>query len=152
MKQIIVFAILLFFYSCAPAVKFTNEKKAELPAENKNPAPEINLNKFNDFAVIETVTGIASYYAHDFHGKLTYNREVYDMYGLTAAHPTYPMDTILRVTNLSNNKTAVVRINDRMPEHPYRIIDLSYGTAVQIGMVTDGLTDVKLEVLQWGDE
>ena len=152
MKLIIIFSIFFLFYSCAPAVKFTNKKNSEVPVEIKNPEPETDISEFNDYSVIESVTGIASYYAHDFHGRLTYNEEVYDMYGLTAAHPTYPMHTILRVTNLSNNKTALIRINDRMPEHPYRIIDLSYGTAAQLGMVTDGLADVRLDILKWGEK
>ncbi len=142
----------LFFYSCAPAVKFTNKKNNETPVEAKNPEPEVDIDEFNDYSVIESVTGIASYYAHDFHGRLTYNEEVYDMYGLTAAHPTYPMNTILRVTNLSNNKTVLIRINDRMPQHPYRVIDLSYGTASQLGMITDGLADVRLDILKWGED
>jgi rare lipoprotein A len=61
------------------------------------------------------------------------------------------MNTIIRVTNLSNNKQVDVRINDRMPKHPDRIIDLSLGTAMELGMVEEGLAEVKIEVLKWGE-
>ncbi len=151
MRLFLILTIILFISSCASAVKFTNQKKSETPIEIENPEPVVDISEFSNYAVIESITGIASYYAHDFHGRLTYNEEVYDMYGLTAAHPTYPMHTVLRVTNLTNNKSALIRINDRMPQHPYRIIDLSYGTAVQLGMVTDGLADVRLDILKWGE-
>ena len=73
------------------------------------------------------------------------------MYGISAAHPTYPEDTIVRVTHTQNGKTILVRINDRMPLHPERVIDLSYGAAKKINMIEDGLAEVKVEVLKWGE-
>jgi len=91
--------------------------------------------------------GEASYYAHKFHGRKTANGEVYNMYGFTAAHRTLPFGTVLRVTNLANRKTVVVRINDRGPWVDERIIDLSYGAAKTLDMLNSGITQVRLEKL-----
>lgn len=73
------------------------------------------------------------------------------MNGLSAAHPTYQMGTVVRVTNLSNEKSVVIKINDRMPFRPDRIIDLSLGCARELDMVNAGITEVKVEVLEWGN-
>ena len=95
--------------------------------------------------------GVSSFYAEDFHGKLTANGEVYDMYGLTAAHKTLPLNTIVRVTNLVNNKSLILRINDRGPYVKGRILDCSYGAAKKLDFIVQGTTDVKIEVIEWGD-
>jgi len=95
----------------------------------------------------DSFTGRASWYGADFHGKSTSNGEGYDMYAMTAAHKTLPMNTVVRVTNLQNNQQAVVRINDRGPFVESRIIDLSYASAQSIGLVGKGSASVKLEVL-----
>ena len=91
--------------------------------------------------------GIASWYGPNFHGKRTSNGEWYDMYAMTAAHKTLPMNTIVKVTNLLNGKSAIVRINDRGPFVKNRIIDLSYAAAKKIGVVASGTAPVRLEVL-----
>jgi len=91
--------------------------------------------------------GIASYYADEFDGRPTSNGETYDMHALTAAHRTLPFNTRVRVTNLSNGKSVVVRINDRGPFVSDRIIDLSYGAAEEISMVGPGTARVTLEIL-----
>lgn len=95
----------------------------------------------------ETFKGVASWYGPNFHGKLTSNGEVYDMHAMTAAHKTLPISTVVRVTNLDNGKTAIVRINDRGPFVDTRIIDLSNRAAKQIDMVAKGTAHVRLEVL-----
>ena len=95
--------------------------------------------------------GISSFYAEDFHGKLTANGEVYDMYGLTAAHKTLPLNTVCRVTNLSNKKSLIFRINDRGPYIKGRILDCSYGAAKKLDFINEGTTNVKIEVIEWGD-
>lgn len=95
--------------------------------------------------------GVASYYADDFHGKLTSNGEIFNMNDATAAHRTFPFGTRIRVTNLSNNRTVMVRVNDRGPFVEGRIIDLSLGAAKEIALVQTGTTRVRLEVIQWGD-
>ncbi|MDR3178056.1 MAG: septal ring lytic transglycosylase RlpA family protein [Campylobacteraceae bacterium] len=94
-----------------------------------------------------TFSGTASWYGKDFHGKKTSNGETYDMYKISAAHKTFPMNTIVKVTNTKNNKSVVVRINDRGPFVQNRIIDLSYKAALTVDMVNSGTAPVKLEVL-----
>ncbi len=91
--------------------------------------------------------GIASWYGPKFHGRKTSNGEVYNMYDYTAAHKTLPMNTMVRVTNLNNGRSVVVRINDRGPFVSNRIIDLSYAAAKKIGMIGTGTAPVELEVL-----
>ena len=97
------------------------------------------------------IKGVSSFYAKDFHGKLTANGEVYDMYGLTAAHKTLPLNTIVRVTNLENNKSLILRINDRGPYVKGRILDCSYGAALKLDFINQGTAKVKIEVIEWGD-
>ncbi len=91
--------------------------------------------------------GLASWYGSDWHGRMTSNGEVYNMYDLTAAHKTLPMETRVRVINLQNDKETVVRINDRGPFVKDRIIDLSYKAAKEIGLVGPGVAPVKVVAL-----
>lgn len=100
----------------------------------------------------ETADGIASWYGPGFHGKKTSNGETYNQNGLTAAHKTLPMNTILKVTNLNNNRQVTVRVNDRGPFAHNRIIDLSKGAAGQIDMIHTGTAPVRLEVIGFGDK
>ncbi|PIQ11285.1 MAG: hypothetical protein COW71_01040 [Ignavibacteriales bacterium CG18_big_fil_WC_8_21_14_2_50_31_20] len=81
---------------------------------------------------------------------MTANGEIYNMYELTAAHKTYPFNTMIRVTNLANNKTVIVRVNDRGPVPENRIIDLSLGAAIQLGMDNAGVQEVRLEIIEFG--
>ena len=96
--------------------------------------------------------GIASWYGPDFHSKKTSNGEIYDMYDMTAAHKTLPMNTVVRVDNLDNGKSIIVRINDRGPFVRGRIIDLSNKAAREIEMVGKGTANVKLTVLGYNGE
>ncbi len=89
--------------------------------------------------------GVASYYGRDFHGKPTASGEIFNMRRPTAAHRTIKLGTPVRVTNLSNGRRIIVRVNDRGPFVEGRIIDLSYGAAKKLGFVKQGLTKVKLE-------
>ena len=98
-------------------------------------------------SVGDSFSGVASWYGKDFHGKKTSNGEYYNMYDLTAAHKTLPMNTMVKVTNLNNNRALVVRVNDRGPFVKSRIIDLSYTAAHRLGVVGDGTAPVHLEVL-----
>ena len=100
----------------------------------------------------ETFRGRASWYGPKFHGRLTSNGETYNMYDMTAAHKTLPMNTIVRVTNEENGKSTVVRINDRGPFVESRIIDLSKKAASNIGMIGTGTAPVRLEILGFADE
>jgi rare lipoprotein A len=89
--------------------------------------------------------GIASWYGRKFHSQKTSTGEVYDMYAMSAAHPTLPLPSYARVTNIANGKSVVVRVNDRGPFHPGRIIDLSYAAAWRIGIAQKGSGEVEVE-------
>ncbi|HUL17099.1 MAG TPA: septal ring lytic transglycosylase RlpA family protein [Terriglobales bacterium] len=95
--------------------------------------------------------GNASWYGEPFHGRRASNGEIYDMHKLTAAHRTLPFNSMVRVTNLDNGKSTVVRITDRGPFVANRIIDLSEAAAEQIGAIGPGVVPVRLEVLSGGD-
>jgi len=92
--------------------------------------------------------GTASWYGEYFQGRATASGEPYNMYDLTAAHPTLPLGSWVRVTNLHNGRAVVVRINDRGPVVPGRIIDLSYNTAQVLQFKSQGLQRVRLDVIQ----
>ena len=92
-------------------------------------------------------SGIASWYGPNFHAKKTSNGEIYDMYAMTAAHKTLPMNTMVKVVNQENGKSTIVRINDRGPFVTGRIIDLSNSAAHAIDMVDKGIAKVKIEIL-----
>jgi len=92
-------------------------------------------------------TGVASWYGRDFHGKLTANGERYDMHALSAAHKTLPLPTLVRVTNLENGRSMVVRVNDRGPFVKSRVIDLSFAAAKALGYDEKGTTRVRVQAL-----
>jgi peptidoglycan lytic transglycosylase len=91
--------------------------------------------------------GIASWYGTKFHGQRTSSGEVYDLYKMTAAHKTLPLPTYARVTNLKNGRSIIVKINDRGPFHPNRIIDLSYAAAAKLGILEYGTGLVEVEAI-----
>jgi len=95
----------------------------------------------------QVMKGVSSWYGPNFHGKHTSNGEVYDMHARTAAHKTWPMDTMVRVNNLQNGKSTIVRINDRGPFVRGRIIDCSYTAGKEIGLDHMGIAKVSIEVL-----
>lgn len=101
-----------------------------------------------DSAVGYYATGIASWYGTKFHGRQTSSGEPYDLYQLTAAHRSLPIPTYVRVTNLENGRTTVVRVNDRGPFHSDRIIDLSFAAAVKLGFHNMGTARVRVESLE----
>ena len=92
--------------------------------------------------------GVASWYGRKFHGQKTSSGEPYDMYGMSAAHPTLPIPSYVRVTNLNNGRAVTVRVNDRGPFHSDRIIDLSYTAALKLGYVGQGSAMVEVEQLR----
>jgi rare lipoprotein A len=99
--------------------------------------------------------GLATYYGQRFDGKVTASGARFDMNAMVAAHPTYPFGTIVRVTNLRNNRSVQVRILDRGPGSGPRaegiLIDLSYGAARALDFIQAGRTRVRLEVVRWGN-
>lgn len=139
-KYILILFILLMSCTNSPRYHTGSEpgKKGSVPLSTKG--------KFS-----KVMYGVSSFYAEDFHGKLTANGEVYDMYGLTAAHKTLPLNTIIRVTNMENDKSIILRINDRGPYVAGRILDCSYGAALKLGFLAQGTTKVKIEIIEFGD-
>lgn len=91
--------------------------------------------------------GIGSWYGKKFHGQKTSSGEIYDMYKMTAAHPTLPIPSYARVTNLANGNQVIVRVNDRGPFHSGRIIDLSYTAALKLGYISRGSSELEVERL-----
>jgi rare lipoprotein A len=95
--------------------------------------------------------GVASWYGTRYHGQQTANGEKYDMYAMTAAHTLLPLPSYAKVTNLSNGRSVIVRVNDRGPFHDKRIIDVSFVAAHKLGFVNDGSTMVEVEAILPGD-
>lgn len=106
---------------------------------SKDAEPSMTSVNFNDMGVMT-----ASWYGPRFHGKLTANGEQYNQMALTAAHKSLPFGTVLQVTNLKNGKSVIVRINDRGPFIEGRDLDLSKGTALNLGMIDRGVIKVKV--------
>lgn len=160
-KKILFIMIIGFLFSCASSPKFTSNESdnsaAKAPEQSKTryskdkDSKKENVDVYYNFSSsLETADGYASYYADDFDGKQTANGETFNMYELTAAHKTYPFNTMIRVTNLSNNRSIIVRINDRGPFVDNRVIDLSLGAAMQLDMVDSGIQKVQLDIIEWG--
>lgn len=106
-----------------------------------------------DYQIIKDIKGFkqqgkASWYGEKFHGHLTSNGEIYDMYSMSAAHKTLPIPSYAKVTNTDNGKTTIVRVNDRGPFHEGRIIDLSYAAAYKLDIVKTGTANVAIEVIR----
>jgi len=93
-------------------------------------------------------TGVASYYGKAFHGRKTSSGEIFNMWAMTAAHKTIPLQSLVRVTNLENQKSVIVRINDHGPHMKGRVIDLSRGAAARIDMIKSGTARVRIEIVQ----
>jgi rare lipoprotein A len=127
---------------CAPSARFSSNSSNS--SKNQNSIPPENASS-------DIFYGKSSYYAEKFHGKQTANGEIFDMYKKTAAHKTLPFDTMLEVTNMENNQSVVVRVNDRGPFVGNRILDLSYGAAKEIDMISSGVVEVKIRILKWGE-
>ncbi len=130
----LLFPILIsfVFISCASAVRFADKSKID------------------DKKIISGTVfyGKASYYSDAFHGKITANGEIFDMTKLTAAHRSLPFGTLLQVRNMTNNRTVIVRINDRGPFKENRVIDLSKAAAEALDMIHDGIIDVEITILE----
>jgi rare lipoprotein A len=141
----------LTLVGCATAPRFAPRSTTPAPRGNAETASESKTPRNPTGRVLLTLEGVASYYADEFHGRQTSNGEIYDMNELTAAHRTFPFGTKVRITNMENRKTVIVRINDRGPFHEGRMIDLSLGAAKELDLVRTGTARVKLEVLEWGD-
>ncbi|MDP6852634.1 MAG: septal ring lytic transglycosylase RlpA family protein, partial [Candidatus Marinimicrobia bacterium] len=142
---------------CTPAPRYkagngSYGSKPKLNNSGKNKASQKSKKEKSSFNKNKLVyKGVSSYYGPKFHGKLTANGEIFDMYGVTAAHKEFPFNTVARVTNENNGKSLLIRINDRGPYIDGRILDCSFGAAKKLGFVKDGTAPVKIEVVEWGD-
>tara|TARA_B100001179_G_scaffold35565_1_gene22452 strand:- start:1221 stop:1676 length:456 start_codon:yes stop_codon:yes gene_type:complete len=143
MNRYLLLALCLLFADCTNAPRYGNSVGTRKKSNPKNLKTAKRIPK--------VITGVSSFYGSDFHGKLTANGEVFDMYGLTAAHKTLPLNTIVRVTNLANNKSLILRINDRGPYIKGRILDCSYGAAKKLDFLLQGTTKVRIEIIEVGD-
>lgn len=132
--------------ACIPEPVVREEPRS--PVGNRSPYSVLG----KEYKVLDRVEGysekgIASYYGSKFHGRLTSNREVYDMYAFSAAHKTLPLPSFARVTNLDTGESVIVRVNDRGPFHDGRVIDLSYAAAVKLGITQRGTGRVEVTAL-----
>jgi rare lipoprotein A len=158
------FSSLLLLAGCVSdyLLPIGSAKPAHKPAGEGNPSSAPGNNKrgnkspYTVFGKSYTVMpeslgyleiGIASWYGKKFHGRLTSNGEIYDMYGLTAAHKALPLPTYVKVTNLDNRLHTILKVNDRGPFHEDRVIDLSYQAALELGFADKGTAPVVVEAL-----
>ena len=140
MKKLITFLffIVLFQIGCSSVPRYTSIKtQTERPEKDE----------YKLFQV-----GIASFYGDDYQGKLTANGEKFNKNAKTAAHKELPFDTNVRVINTYNQKSVIVRINDRGPYKDNRIIDLSEGAAIELEMIEDGVVPVRIEIKEWNEK
>lgn len=122
----------------------TVSAKIEVPQEAPSVVDKLNTVASNTVRKFSQ-TGMASWYGRQFHGRKTASGETFDMHALTAAHRTLPLNCYVRVTNQTNGKSVVVKINDRGPFHGNRVLDLSYGAAKQLGITDAGTAKVSIE-------
>lgn len=135
-RFIFITIVLSIFVACTTTIRFSSD------------AEYGKFNKEKNVSTGKVFNGKASYYATKFHGKRTSSGEIFDMYKKTAAHKTLPFGTKLKVTNLNNRKTTIVKVNDRGPFKPGRSLDLSYGAAIELDMLNDGVIKYKAEILK----
>ena len=138
MKKILKVCLLLLFCFCC---NFGQSQNTKIHTK-KQPAPKSERKKQSMFY------GVASFYAAKFHGRKTANGELYDVNKLTAACNILPLNTWVRITNLSTNKVVIVKINDRMHYKNKRLVDLSKAAAIILGFVSKGHTRISMEVLK----
>jgi len=147
-----IIVLLLVWAGCSPAPRYhyrDSESPSKIDQKQLAPSsPEALLTKNLKHTAVFT----ASYYGPKFHGRLTSNGEVFDMYDYTAAHKSLPFGTVLKITYPSTGRSVLVRVNDRGPFIAGRDIDLSYGAARKIGLVKNGVGKVKVTVVSWGED
>ncbi|HET9698315.1 MAG TPA: septal ring lytic transglycosylase RlpA family protein [Terriglobales bacterium] len=134
-----------------PPISTTDETLPEPPAKVDNDSGKGEIegeDAYKDAPVLSTQTGMASWYGPPYHNRKAANGEVFDMNALTAAHRTLPLNTIVRVTNLKTSHSAVLRITDRGPFVPDRIIDLSKAAAIKLDVWRPGTAKVRIDVLE----
>jgi len=140
-----IFILILLFFSCVVSPRYkASTYNSSTPKTNKYKKTKLASNK-------KIQTGISSWYGPNFHGKLTANGETFNMYAKSAAHNTLPLGTVVRVTNLDNEKSIILTINDRGPFAKNRILDCSAAAAKELDFYVKGTAPVSIEVIQLGD-
>lgn len=135
MKSLILLILgTVLLASCSTAVRFSSTEYSKYEDTNSE--------------VVNVMYGKASYYGDEFNGNKTSSGEIFNNKKFTAAHKTLPLGTFVKVTNLLNGKSVIVKINDRGPHIEGRVIDLSRAAAEELDMIREGVVDVKLEVLK----
>ena len=146
-KNFNIFIIISILLSCTVSPRYTSEQFSPQSLKTGK------IKSIKDFTNLKKIyLGVSSWYGPNFHGKLTANGEVYDMYGVTAAHKEFPLNTVARVTNIDNGKNIILRINDRGPYVKNRILDCSMGAAKKLEFHEAGTANVKIEIIEWGDD
>jgi rare lipoprotein A len=135
-------ALVVSFGAAHQGPNNSEAKPAPTSSVPTNPAVKLQTGKPKPYQI-----GTASWYGEEFEGKQTASGEPYEMYDMTAAHPTLPIGSFVRVTNLHNGRAVVVRVNDRGPIVPGRIIDLSYNAAQALRFADRGLQRVRLDLV-----
>ena len=154
--------VLIIILSCVASPRYSSDSsktspknKASKSAKNTSKSSPNDYRRYssnsNSKIKNDIITGISSWYGPNFHGKLTANGEVFDQYGVTAAHKTLPLGTVVRVTNLENDKSVILRINDRGPYVDDRVLDCSYGAAKKLDFMEEGTANVKIRIIELGD-
>lgn len=166
-RCLVLIVLMILVAGCAPKGRYYQQQDSAPKIIPQNVTTQDAVAKYESYASANmrpyTIRGIryqplktgkgfsdkghASWYGQKFHGHLTANGEIYDMYQMSAAHKTLPLPSFVRVTNLKNGKQVVVRVNDRGPFHSGRVIDLSYAAALKLDVLKTGITDVKLDVI-----
>ena len=132
-----------------PPITAEQQKPAPQPPADADEEKKATLeDKYKDAPILWTQTGLASWYGPPYHNRKAANGEVFDMNALTAAHRTLPLNSIVRVTNLKTDHSTVVRITDRGPFVPDRIIDLSKAAAIAVDVWRPGTAKVRLDILE----
>ncbi len=144
--SILILGLIFFSVSCTSSLRFTSIIGEDLIDSEQSTGKA--LEDLNQITISKKISGLASYYSDKFHGRKTASGEIYNKNLLTAAHRTLPFGTLIIVTNLKNGKSVVVRVNDRGPQSPKRIIDLSRAAAEEIDMIYEGIAEVEIEIIK----
>lgn len=153
-KQVVLAAVaVLILLVVGPASSSLEGSGPFSPAGQAMPAltlatPNPSIHPTGHSKPLKSFVCLSSWYGGQFDGQLTANGEIYDMYGQTAAHPTLPLGSVVRVVNLKTHRSAVVRINDRGPYVPGRDLDVSYQVARELGFDKRGLARVRVDLLK----
>lgn len=159
LNKILYFSLAVVFIGCSDSIKLPGYPENDFKGSKPNTSSKTQVATMRPYTINgktyyptvvkvgDKASGVASWYGPGFHGKSTSNGEIYNMNAMTAAHKTLPMNTMVKVTNIKNKRTTVVRINDRGPFVSGRVIDLSHAAANSIAMLGEGTAPVTLEVV-----